>query len=317
MNRDHERKPVDVAPYALRRDRPEDENLHELAGNLAAGYGENLVVLLGAGASVGATASDEKLPTAVELRDDLWRRFMLPPNADFDFGNLGAMTLDQAAAFAETKVGRAPVTEFVAARFRTERTLWQHAVLRYLNPNSLFTTNYDLLVEQAWHLQMPNNGVPPLVAIFSAQQRVVPNFIPLYKPHGSADRALDPVGSGGPVITTIDYFDMIADKQAMLNGWLAQAKNACVLMAGYSMTDMDIAARLYDIKKNNGGLHWYSVFPRTDSTVRKYWAERLRIRAIDRRFAEFMVDLDGLLNFIPPEWKYERIGERQQQQLIQ
>ena len=59
------------------------------------------------------------------------------------------------------------------------------------------------------------------------------------------------------------------------------------------------------------------MFPRTDNTVRKYWGERLRIRAIDRRFAEFMVDMDSLLNFIPAEWKYERIGERQQQQLIQ
>ena len=317
MHRDHERRRIDVAPYALRADRPEDENLHELAENLRTGYGDALVVLLGAGASVGATASGEKQPTAVDLRDELWRRFMLPAGADFDFANLGAMTLDQAAAFAETKVGRVPVKEFMAARFRTERTLWQHAVLRYLRPKSLFTTNYDLLVEQAWNLQMPNNGVPPLVAIFSAEQRVVPNFIPLYKPHGSADRALDPVGSGGPVITTIDYFDMIADKQAMLNGWLSQASNACVLMIGYSMTDMDVAARLYDIKKNNGGLHWYSVFPRTDNTVRKYWAERLRIRAIDRRFAEFMVDLDDLMNFIPPEWKYDQIGERQKQQLIQ
>ena len=317
MNRDHERGSVDVAPYELRENRPDDENLHELADNLRAGYGETLVVLLGADASVGATANGAKLPTAVSLRDEIWRRFMLPADADFDFANLGAMTLDQAAAFAETKVGRAPVTQFMASRFRTERTLWQHAVLRYLQPKSVFTTNYDLLVEQAWHLQMPNNGAPPLASIFSAQQRVVPNFVPLYKPHGSADRALDPVGAGGPVITTIDYFDMIGDKQAMLNGWLAQVANACVLMIGYSMTDMDIAARLYDIKKKNGGLHWYSVFPRTDNTVRKYWAERLRIRAIDRRFAEFMADLDGLLNFIPPEWKYARISERQQQQLVQ
>ena len=209
MHRDHVRRRIDVAPYALRADRPEDENLHELAENLRTGYGDALVVLLGAGASVGATASGDKLPTAVDLRDELWRRFMLPAGSDFDFSNLGAMTLDQAAAFAETKVGRAPVKEFMAARFRTERTLWQHAVLRYLRPKSLFTTNYDLLVEQVWNLQMPNNGV-------------------------------------------------------------------C-----------------------------------------KYWAERLRIRAIDRRFAEFMADLDDLMNFIPPECKYEQISERQKQQLIQ
>ena len=68
MIRDHERKPGDVPPYALRNDRPDDENLHELASNLQAGYRETLVVLLGAGASVGATAGGEKLPTAVALR---------------------------------------------------------------------------------------------------------------------------------------------------------------------------------------------------------------------------------------------------------
>ena len=47
MIRDHGREPIDVAPYALRDDRPADENLHELAGNLQAGYRDTLVVLLG------------------------------------------------------------------------------------------------------------------------------------------------------------------------------------------------------------------------------------------------------------------------------
>ena len=88
MNRDHEGRLDDVAPYELREDRPDDDNLHEFADNLRAGYGETLVVLLGAGASVGATANGEKLPTAVGLRDELWRRFMLPADADFDFANL-------------------------------------------------------------------------------------------------------------------------------------------------------------------------------------------------------------------------------------
>ena len=315
MNGDFEQKPVDIDAYALRQDRAVDENLQELADNLSrGGYRDKLIILLGAGASVGAiNTAGKKLPTALKLRNDLWRQFLLRPDeTDFDFSNLGAMSLDQAAAFAETKIGRWPVAKYMAHCFRTEKALWQHAVLPFLKPKSLYTTNYDQLVEHAWNVQMPNCAVPPLLPIFSAEQNVLPNYTPLYKPHGSADRAGDPVGSGGPVITTIDYFDMIADKAAMLDNWLTKANNACIIMIGYSMTDMDIAARLYDIKRKNGGLHWYSVFPRSDTTVRKYWSERLRIRPIDRRFAEFMADLDDLIGFIPADWKFDTIETHQQ-----
>jgi len=316
MTKDHEQRPIDIDPYWLETDRPDDDNLQELAENLTNGYGGRLVLFLGAGASVGARANDAYLPTAVSLRDELWRRFMRR-DADFDFAKLGTMSLDQAAAFAEAKVGRRPVAEYVASRFKTDKTLWQHAVLPFLEPTAIYTTNYDLLVEQAWSAQMLTPAIRPVVPIFSARQNVVPDYMPLYKPHGSADRAFDPVGAGGPVITTIDYFDMVTDKQSMLDRWLADATDACVVLIGYSMTDMDIAARLYAIKKHNGGLHWYSVFPRRDSTVRKYWSERLRIRPIDRRFAEFMVDLDALINFIPCEWKYNQIATQRQRGMIQ
>ena len=317
MTKDHEQRPIDIDPYRLEIDRPDDDNLQELAENLTNGYRNRLVVFLGAGASVGARANNAYLPTAVNLRNELWRRFMRPDDADFDFANLGTMSLDQAAAFAESKVGRRPVAEYMASRFNTEKTLWQHAVLPFLRPTSIYTTNYDLLVEQAWNAQMSRSSIHPVVPIFSAQQNVVPDYMPLYKPHGSADRAFDAVGAGGPVITTIDYFDMVTDKRSMLDRWLKEASDACVVMIGYSMTDMDIAARLYDIKKKNGGLHWYSVFPRSDSTVRKYWSERLRIRHIDRRFAEFMVDLDALIDFVPCEWKYDQICLQRRRGTIQ
>ena len=319
MNRDHEHKSVEIDAYALRQDRADDPNLDELANNLRrGGYGDKLVILLGAGASVGAiNTAGAKLPTALTLRNDLWRSFLLPSDVvDFDFSNLGAMSLDQAAAFAETAQGRNPVALYVAKCFRTKRTLWQHAVLPFLKPKSLYTTNYDQLLEHAWNVQSQDHNLSPLVPIFSAGQNVLPGDTPLYKPHGSADRALDPVGSGGPVITTVDYFEMMTDKETMLNKWLGGATNACILMIGYSMTDMDIAARLYDIKRNSGGLHWYSVFPRSDDTVRKYWSERLRIRPIDRRFAEFMADLDDRLNFIPEDWKFGKIATHRQKGVI-
>ena len=323
MVRDHEPKPHDVSPYALRDDRPQDENLDEMADNIRRAYRDRLVLFLGAGASVGAVADAApgrpSLPTAVALRNDLWGEFLLPESerAGFDFGKLDALSLDQAAAFAETRIGRTPVAEYIASRFRTRRPLWQHAVLPFLKPRALYTTNYDLLVEQGWSLQVQNHGMRHLVPIFSSQHHPMRTDTPLYKPHGSAERAHDPVGSGGPIITTIDYFEMIVDKKTMLDRWLDGANNACVLMIGYSMADMDIAARLYDIKKHDGGLHWYAVFPRDDDTVRKYWSEGLRIRHINRSFAELMVDLDKQLDFIPEDWKYDTLETHRGQGTIQ
>ena len=316
MPTDFELKPTKVDPYQLRQDRPSDENLSEFAENLRNEYGNNLVVLLGSGAFVGTTVDGDPLPTATGLRNELWRKFFLGNESGFDFGNLGLMSLDQAAAFAESKVGRTPVARYLADRFRTTRTLWQHAVLPFLKPKALFTTNYDLLLENAWAVQTTSSGISPIVSIFSSRQKVLLGYTPLYKPHGSAERALDPIKSGGPVITTIDYFKMVTDKQRMLDKWLANSRCAAVLMIGHSMTDMDIGARLYDIKRNIGGLHWYAAFPRSDSTVRKYWSEQLRIRPIDRRFVELMVDLDKLLDFIPRKWKYETISEHQERGII-
>src|SRR4029453_1459356 len=97
-------------------------------------------------------------------------------------------------------------------------------------------------------------------------QRLVPDRIPLFKPHGSADRALGPIGAGGPVVTTIDYFEMLSMKRELLTQWLGTAQGACVLLLGYSMSDMDIGSHLYRLRQTNSSIHWYGVFPRSDST---------------------------------------------------
>jgi len=125
MSQDHALKPIDVAPYELRVDRPTDENLDELAHNFKY-YKGHLVLLLGAGASIGALGGkppQSPLPSANFLRNEIWREFMLSPDTpDFNFTQLSSMSLDQATAFAESKVGRKLVADFIASRFFYEST---------------------------------------------------------------------------------------------------------------------------------------------------------------------------------------------------
>lgn len=323
MARDHDIKPIDQPAYQLRSGRPADDNLDELIANWRL-YQGRLILLLGAGASIGATDSTgQPFPTAIHLRNEIWRTFMRPvgePADAFDCGkSLGTMPLDQATAFAAEKAGRAPVVEYLSTRFRTARPLWQHLAVPFLRPNAVFTTNYDLLIEQGFSVaqQVLPEDVPACVPLFADSQSPPPAAVPVFKPHGSIDRVYDPVGSGGPVITTIDYFQMLTRKRGMLESWINRLKGVCVVLVGYSMADMDIGGFLYDIRQKDNGHNWYSVFPRGDATVRKYWANRLRMQQIDRTFVELMHDLDAATNFLPKRMKFSQIAKLQKAGRIQ
>jgi hypothetical protein len=319
--RDQHRFPITHPPYELRANRSDDPNLRELIDNWKLYHGR-LVVLLGAGASIGAETDESParlLPSANALRNEIWQQFMRPPGeAAFDYIELGSMTLDQASAFAAEKAGRAQLVEYLARRFQTRRSLWQHVAIPFLKPNAVFTTNYDMLIEQGWEVaRQKDDRVPPLTTLFASGQTVPSNRIPLFKPHGSVDHLFDPVDSGGPVITTTDYFHMLTRKREMLLEWIGRTRGVCVILIGYSMSDMDIGGFLYDIRQSDNGNNWYAVFPRSDATVRKYWTSRLRIQPIDRTFAEFMYDLDAETDILPESLKYSRIQTLRRQKRIQ
>jgi len=103
----------------------------------------------------------------------------------------------------------------------------------------------------------------------------------------------------------------------MLDSWLGKLRGVCVILIGYSMSDMDIGSYLYEFRQQDNGNNWYAVFPRSDSTVRKYWANQLRIQQIDRTFVEFIHDLDAEANVLPAAWKYEKIAALKKKKLIQ
>src|SRR3981189_2303159 len=75
MSKDHGPKPDNVAVYQ-RRSLPSDENFENLVSNWRR-LNSRLTVFLGAGASVGAkNRTDQFLPSALRLRDELWADFM-------------------------------------------------------------------------------------------------------------------------------------------------------------------------------------------------------------------------------------------------
>ena len=146
------------------------------------------------------------LPGAYDLRNELWTKFKLNDTTKpFDPQTLRLMTLEHAAAIIEAKSGRTVLSEYLVERFRCNRPLWQHVALPYLRPRSIFTTNYDELVEIGYKSHSDQ------IDIVCNNRAPMQNRIVLYKPHGSLTHANQPVGHGGLVITQFDYLEMISE----------------------------------------------------------------------------------------------------------
>lgn len=288
-----------------------DENFEEFVLNWQR-FRDRLVVFLGAGASIGAVNKNgADLPNAYDLRNAMWEEFKADRTRSFDPAELKLMSLEHAAAIIETSTGRDEVDKFLLDRFTCEKPMWQHLVLPYLKPLSIFTTNYDEMVE----LGYKHHGPVPDVICDGKEPPAGRHAI--YKPHGSLGHSNRTVGKGGLVITQFDYFSMIAEYRKMLKTSLAPLGETCVIIAGYSFGDMDIGAELYALRKENSGTPWYAVFPRTDPQVRQMYSQRLNIRQIGMTLEGFLSELDKRVGFIPAEHKHSKRGRLVTQGIIQ
>jgi hypothetical protein len=276
-------------------------------------FKNRLTIFLGAGASIGAKNSfGNDLMNAYELRNSLWKKFKETDHVrNFDPQSLRLMSLEHAAAIIEATTGRTPLLEFLIESFSCRLPLWQHLALPHLNPSSLFTTNYDELVE----LGYAGNG--KVVDVICNNRTPVSGRPVIFKPHGSLSHANLPIGEGGLVITQFDYFEMIGDYREMLQKIMKNFGTQCVLVIGYSFGDMDIGSELYQIRKGDTGIPWYAVFPRNDPNVRTMYLTRLGIRQIDCTFESFVSKLDKSVNFLPRQLKHDRIAELRSNNKIQ
>ena len=307
--RDDGQKPIDVPAYA-RHSTPPDANLENFIQNWDH-YHNRIAVFLGAGASVGArNRLGQPLPTAFHLRNLLWKKFMAVRPDDFSPEALALVSLEHAAALVERSIGRTALVEYLTEQFEVPTPLWQHSALPYIRPTGIFTSNYDTMIEQGWALHSSNEGLGTLRLYYRDEAKDRAVHIPLYKPHGTTQRATTSVGEGGLVITQFDYIEMLSYRRSALASCLSNLQNTCVVFIGYSFQDLDIATALFDMRNPHAkrGIPWYAVFPRDDANVRGMYLERYGIRQINRTFFDFMMDLDEAITFIPEVWKFKSLA---------
>jgi SIR2-like domain len=228
------------------------------------------------------------------------------------------MSLEHAAAIAEARTGRAALIEKLTSKFDCHHPLWQHAVLPFLRPKALFTTNYDELIEKGWRLHTGNPGVEEIALRHSASAYDSPApRMSLFKPHGTLHMSSRKIGEGGLVITMFDYFRMIGDYREMIEQFLSDFNQSCVIFVGYAFMDMDIGAELFRLRRQKKDIPWYAVFPRNDADVREMYRAKFDIRQINRTASDFFAELDERTDFIPQDWKFGEISNLQDRGLIQ
>ncbi|WP_266366643.1 SIR2 family NAD-dependent protein deacylase [Tellurirhabdus rosea] len=307
MPNDLERRPINVAPYQ-KKDEPPDENFDNLLHNWN-DLKDDIILFFGAGASVGAiNESGEPMPGAYELRNQIWSRFILSESErkDFDYSNLALMSLEHVSTLAEIKSSRILLERYLSNKFAITKPLWQHGMIPFLKPSSIFTTNYDNLIELGYAATGMAHKILP---VFNNSTSINPNKTPLYKPHGSINHPHSKVSEGGYVITQFDYYEIMQTRRLMLEKFMSNFHEKCVIFIGYSLLDFDISSILYNLNQGVNGQSWYAIFPRNDSDVRNMMRDKFGIRQINRTFFNFILELDQKVNFIPNEWKFKNYNK--------
>jgi len=112
---------------------------------------------------------------------------------------------------------------------------------------------------------------------------------------------------------------MLNTHKEMLDLFMEGFSQRCVIFIGYSFFDTDISSFLYKMRNPSAkrGIPWYAVFPRDDDDVRRMYDQKYGIRQINRTFCDFLHDLDLAVDFIPAEWKFDRIQELHNRRAIQ
>jgi len=248
-----------------------------------------IVLLLGAGASVGAeNAKGENPPTGSELAKLIAAKFLGQGFDDTPLNIVGELAISEAGLVTVQEFLRETLTDFKPAQF--------HRLLPTFKWRGLATTNYDLVVEYAY------DAVPmrsqQLVPFRSDRDRVQdflksPDSLPFLKLHGCITRTSDPEV---PLILTPDQYVTHRFHRERLFSMLKEwGYEYSIVFVGQSLQDSDLRQLLLELSGLGAARpRYFLVTPNPSDPVRRFWESR-RVSVLDATFAEFVEALDARL----------------------
>ena len=194
------------------------------------------------------------------------------------------LSLDEAAEMARYRVGPKELNRYLFDLFNSFKPSPVHLGLVQLPWNSLFTTNYDLLIEAASNSGniTPAGEFKPVLSVLTDVSIFSESDILYYKLHGSIDLAN--TDAGRLILTKEDYRYYEDFRKPLFRRLKQDLLNQTFVFFGYSLGDTNFRAILEDCRAELGTSYFPQSFAirRGASQVESvFWREKYNIHSLN------------------------------------
>lgn len=244
------------------------------------------ILFLGAGAAFGASGSGNERPLSGEgLRDKISDQFL--------GGDEKKKSLVQVADYAKSEAGLLEVQQYIKKIFYPLQPAEFHKIIPTFRWHSIFTTNYDLIIERAYE-SSPNRlqNISPIIRDGDNFSEVISslNDLPYFKLHGCLNTVND---TQLPLILASEEYAKYKNGRKRLFGHLSEyGLEHPIIFCGYQLSDPNIQQILFDLTDMGISRPSYVlVDPGLGKYDIKMWSGR-RITPIKSTLEEFLIYID-------------------------
>lgn len=244
-------------------------------------------LFLGAGVNAGVVSpAGVTCPLGSELSAWICRDLLLSPDT--------VVPLDEASEMARHSVGERAFNDYLFDKFKDFKPGVVHLALVQLPWDKIYTTNFDLLVEQAAAspLVSPAGSITVVESTTADVSVLSEDDIPYYKLHGSLDIAN--TDAGKLILTKRDYREYETYKKPLFKRLKTDLESRTFLFVGYSLTDANFRAVLDDCRDELGTKTLplsYAVIKSFTPIQQQYWRDKYNIELIQGDAVGFMTML--------------------------
>lgn len=206
-----------------------------------------------------------------------------------------SLTLDEASEYARYKLGEVELNRYLYELFQLFHPGRSHNLISNLPWDTIYTTNYDQLLEFAYEKNQKNIEVVTSIETdlsgFSEQD------ILYYKLHGTIDQANTP--SGRLILTKEDYRTYERLRLPLFKRLQNDLQSRVFVFVGYSLNDpnfreiLDNCRKTMDIESLPLS---YAVRPNHRPSEADYWKDKYNIQLLDCTAEEFLHQLNETWN---------------------
>jgi cold shock CspA family protein len=249
-----------------------------------------VVLFLGAGASFGAKSEDGSQPiSGNQLRDLICDKFLGGEQKD--------KSLVQVADYAKYQSSLTEVQVFVKDQFQNFQPASFHKLIPTFKWHSIFTTNYDLIVERAYDQVTKRLQIlKPILRDGDQFSEAIsnPEFLPYFKLHGCITVVSD---KNLPLIlASEEYAKHKANRIRLFRHLSDFGVDNPIIFCGYQLSDPNIQQILFDL--TDAGIHrptYMVVDPGLNKFDIQMWSAN-RITPRTENFSEFIEHLDATID---------------------